>query len=53
MGTDAAPGDVGQALVRFLVSKKVVAADEIREIVEGLDREDAKTDGVYGGPVVP
>jgi hypothetical protein len=41
------------ALVRLLLSKKVVTVSEIRTIVEVLDREDDKTDGVYGGPVVP
>lgn len=41
------------ALVRLLVSKHVVSVDEIRAIVDALDREDNKADGVYEGPVVP
>jgi hypothetical protein len=41
------------ALVRLLLAKKVVTLDEIRQIVDVLDREDAAQDGAYAGPVVP
>jgi hypothetical protein len=41
------------ALVRLLLAKNVVTVDEIRKIVEALDGEDQKADGVYDGPVVP
>jgi hypothetical protein len=41
------------ALVRLLLAKKVVTADEIKRIVETLDREDSKPDGVFSGRVVP
>jgi len=41
------------ALVRLLLAKKVVTVDEIKRIVETLDREDSKPDGVFGGRVVP
>ena len=41
------------ALVRLLLSKKVVTRAEITAIVDALDREDGKSDGSFGGPVVP
>jgi hypothetical protein len=41
------------ALVRLLLAKNVVTLDEIRQIVDVLDREDAARDGAYAGPVVP
>lgn len=41
------------AVVRLLIAKDVVTVDEIRRIVDALDVEDRKADGVYDGPVVP
>jgi hypothetical protein len=41
------------AIVRLLLAKDVVTVDEIRRIVDALDREDEKRDGAYGGPVLP
>jgi hypothetical protein len=41
------------ALVRLLLAKKVVTVDEVKRIVETLDGEDSKPDGVFGGRVVP
>ena len=41
------------AVVRLLMSKDVVTRDEIRAIVDALDREDGKPDLVFGGKVVP
>jgi hypothetical protein len=41
------------AIVRLLLAKDVVTLDEIRQIVDALDREDEQLDGAYGGPVVP
>lgn len=41
------------AVVRLLLAKNLVTVDEIRRIVDALDREDDKADGVYSGPVVP
>ena len=41
------------AVVRLLVSRKVVSPAEIRQIVEALDREDGSSDGAYEGPLAP
>jgi hypothetical protein len=39
------------ALVRLVVSKGLVSADEIRQLVEALDREDGAADGAYDGSI--
>jgi len=41
------------AVVRLLLAKNVVTIDEIRRIVDTLDREDRTADGAYAGPVMP
>ncbi len=37
------------ALVRILVNKRVVTAEELREVVEAIDAEDGTPDGRYEG----
>ena len=41
------------AVVRLLIAKQVVRLDEIRTIVESLDRDDQKADGTFTGPIAP
>src|SRR5262245_41192532 len=41
------------AVVRLLLAKQVVTIDEIRTIVDTLDRDDQKSDGTFSGPIVP
>lgn len=41
------------AVVRLMLAKKLVTTAEIKNIVDALDGEDGKTDGSFGGPVVP
>ena len=40
------------ALVRLLVAKGVVSADELRQVVEAVDAEDGQADGRLDGKVV-
>lgn len=39
------------AVVRILVSRGVVTADEIRQIVEAIDAQDGCVDGKYSGEI--
>ena len=41
------------AAVRLLVAKNVVTADELRAIVDEIDRSDGAADGKFSGPVTP
>jgi hypothetical protein len=41
------------AVVRLLVAKGVVTADELKEIVDVIDRSDGRSDGQFGGSVRP
>jgi len=41
------------AVLRLLISKRVATVDEIRELVNLLDREDGAEDGRYEGGVLP
>jgi hypothetical protein len=41
------------ATVRLLVAKNVVTADELRTIVDEIDRSDGTADGKFTGPVAP
>lgn len=41
------------AVLRLLISKRVATADEIRDLVNLLDREDGTEDGRYDGNVLP
>lgn len=41
------------AILRLLISKRVATADEVRELVELLDRQDGAKDGRYEGEVLP
>src|SRR5262245_2814085 len=41
------------AVLRLLITKRVATVDEIRELVNLLDREDGAEDGRYEGEVLP
>jgi hypothetical protein len=41
------------AVVRLLVSRGVVTAGELKEIVDVIDRSDGRSDGQFGGSVRP
>lgn len=41
------------AVLRLLISKKVATADEIRDLVNILDREDGSPDMKYRGEMLP
>ncbi len=39
------------AIVRILVSKRVVTADELKQVVDAIDAEDGSVDGKYSGEI--
>ena len=41
------------ALLRLLIAKKVATADEIKTLVDMLDREDGTQDNRYSGEMLP
>jgi hypothetical protein len=41
------------AVVRLLVSKGVVSSDELKQIVDIIDRSDGRTDGQFAGKIPP
>jgi len=41
------------ALYRLLIQKRVATPEEIRTLVEKVDRADGQTDGAFRGDVVP
>lgn len=41
------------ALVRLLVAKGAITADELKQIVDTIDRSDGQADGRFDGDVAP
>jgi Tfp pilus assembly protein PilO len=41
------------SILRLLISKKVASAEEIRALVDVVDREDGSADQRYRGPMLP
>src|SRR5262245_43670905 len=41
------------AIFRLLVAKKLVTPEELRALVDAVDAEDGKSDGVFRGDVLP